>query len=459
MGLNKLVTATFVTLCGAFTLSSNVASAQDVPANAPIVAAPGSNQSAGGPTVWNANQETSALSGDRTLDPEYQAKGIPLGVFRLFPTLNVSANYDDNVFRQPGNQQSDFFFVETPSLLLDYETSDAHVDLYADGTFDQYTKLTTVDVPQYDFGTKGSYLVSRELQVSGNISFSQLAESLSSADTIASQDQPNLYTLFDVSGQAQYKPNRLGFTFGGSRDAYHYFDTPLFGGGSLYNGDRSNTVVKGFGQGSYDFSPGYSGYVKATYNNDTFEQFFDRSGYHRDSHGYQVDAGVNLLLGNLVQGTAYIGYIDQMYDHQQQAGLVPLKDISGLDFGADLTWYPTELLTVKLTASRQIVNTTFAGASGGDDRNVNLSATYEVTRQMFLTGSFGYDDTEYPGAGTVATPTLEETTPTFGVGVKYIISHYAQVQLNYNYSTRSSTPLSGLAFNDNLVSLGLNLQI
>ena len=256
------------------------------------------------------------------------------------------------------------------------------MDLYADGTFDEYAKLDTVDTDQYDFGTKGSYLVTRALQMSGNISFSQLAEALSSTDTVASQDAPNLYTLFDVSGQVQYKPNRLALIVGGGRDAYHYFNTPLFGGGSLYNGDRSNTVVKGFGEVSYDFSPGYAAYVKATYNNDGFEQFYDRSGFHRDSHGYQVDAGVNLLLGNLVQGTVYLGYVDQMYDHNQPAGSLP--DISGLDFGANLAWYPTELLTVTLTASRQIVNTTFAGASGGDDRNVNLSASYEITRQLFF---------------------------------------------------------------------------
>lgn len=460
MGLNKLVTAALVTICGAFTLSTNVYA--DEPANAPIVAAPGSNQSAGGPTVWNANQETSALNGDRTLDPEYQAKGIPLGIFRLFPTLNTSVNYDDNVFRQNTGQKSDVFFVENPGLMLDYETNEAHVDLYTDGTFDQYLTNTTVGDSQYDFGTKGSYLITRELQMSGNISLSQLAESLSSSDTVASQNQPNLYTLFDVSGQMQYKPNRLAFTFGGARDAYHYFNTPEFGGTTLDNSDRSNTVSKGFGQASYDFSPGYSGYVKATYNEDEFEQYFDRSGYHRDSHGYQIDAGLTLLLSNLVQGTIYVGYLDQMYSHAPPDPAInphglALKDISGVDFGANLAWYPTELLTVKLTASRQIVNTTFSGASGGDDKNVNLSASWEVSRQMFLDASVGYDDTDYPGAGALGAD-LDESTPTFGVGVKYIISHYAQAQLNYTYSTRNAS-FSGLNYNDNLISLGLNLQI
>jgi len=455
MGLNKLVTAAIVTTFGVFTLNSNALA--DAPPNSPIVSAPGSNQSAGGPTVWNANQEVSALSGERTLDPEFVAKGIPLGTFRLFPNLVTSVGFDDNVFRQNkgGNIVSDFFFTEIPTLILDYATNEAHVDFYADGTFDQYTKLTTVDTQLYDLGAKGTYDVSRAVELSGNISYSQLAEALSSADTLGTQNEPNVYTLFDGSGQVGYKPNRLGFIVGGSNDVYHYYDATLFGGGELFNGDRDNTLTKGFAEASYDFSPGYSGYVKATYNTDSFNQHFDRSGYSRDSHGYQADVGVNLLLGNLVQGTVYVGYVDQMYSHDRNpTTLKVLPDISGVDFGANLTWYPTELLTVQLTASRQIVNTTFSGASGGDDRNVNLQATWEVTRRMSLNASVGYDDTSYKGAG------LDESTPTFGVGMKYIISHYVQAQLNYAYSTRNSNGnFSELNYNDNLVSLGLNFQI
>jgi hypothetical protein len=443
MGWNRLVTATTVAFCGVISINSSAFA--DEPPNAPILAAPGSNQSSGGPTVWNANQEVSALGGPRALDPEFQAKGIPMGVFRLFPNLVTNISYDDNVFRQPHVTASDFFFTEIPTLLLDYATNEAHVNLYADGTFTQYNKFSTVDTQLYDFGAKGLYDITRATEISGNISYSQLEEALSSANTVASQDAPTLYTLFDASGQVSIKPNRLGVVFGGSNDQYVYFNTPLFGGGTLQNRDRNNTVYKGFAEVNYDFSPGYSVYVKGTYNSDQFEEHFDRTGAHRSSDGYQIDAGVNLLLGDLVQGTAYIGYVDQMYSN-------PLPDISGLDFGADVTWYPTELLTLQLTASRQIVNTTFAGASGGDDRNVNLAATYEVTRQVFLNASVGYDDTEYKGAG------LTETTPTFGVGVKYLVNHYAQIQLNYNYSSRNAT-FSGLNYTDNLLSLGLNLQI
>lgn len=460
MGYRRLVLAAAMISAAVSAATSAYA---DAPANAPIVNAPGSLQPGingeGGPTVWNPNQEVSALSGPRALDPDFLAKGVPLGVFRLFPDLVTNISYDDNVFRLQSGGKSDFFFTESPTLVLDYETNEAHVDLYADGTLNEYTQLTSVNNNEYDFGARGSYLISSAAQFAGNISYSQLAEPLSSPDTTGSQARPNIYNLFDASGQVTVKPNRLGIIIGGSDDSYHYQDTPELGGGELDNTDRNNAVYRGFVTVDYDFSPGYTGFVRATYNSDDFQLSEDRSGYNRSSHGYQVDAGLNLLLGNLVQGTVYVGYVDQIYSHALpnqtiNPGGTALSDIDGVDFGANLTWYPTELLTATLSAARQIENTTLDGAAGGDDRSVSLSASYEVTRRFLLTGTVAYDDTDFKGS----TPFQDDRTTSVGIGAKYLVSHYVQLQLNYLFSTRSST-LSELGYDDNLISLGLNLQI
>jgi hypothetical protein len=448
-GLNQLARA-LVFASGVLMISSSLALA-DAPPNAPIVPAPGSNAATGGPTVWNQDQEVSALTGPRTVDPEFLAKGIPMGVFRLFTDLATDVSYDSNVFRVENSAKSDVFFTETPSLILDYETNEAHADLYADATFNQYLKQTTVNNDEYDFGLRGSYLITREAQFNGNVSYSQLAEPLSSPDVIAFQDRPNLYNLFDASGQFKYQPNRLGFIVGGSDDVYTYQNTPTFGGGEIGNADRNNTIYKGFVEADYDFSPGYSAFARGTYNSDQYSHYFDRTGTHRSSTGYQADAGVKLLLGNLIQGSMYLGYVDQVYDHHQAN---PLSDISGLDFGADLNWYPTELLTVNLTAARQIENTTLNGASGGDDRSVDLSANYEVTRRVLLTANVGYDDTKFQGS----IPYQDDKTPTAGAGLKFLISHYVQATLSYQYTTRTSTE-AGLKYNDNLATLSVNWQI
>ena len=37
--------------------------------------------------------------------PDYDAKGLPVGGFRLRPALDVGASYDDNVYRTSGGKQ------------------------------------------------------------------------------------------------------------------------------------------------------------------------------------------------------------------------------------------------------------------------------------------------------------------------------------------------------------------
>lgn len=416
-----------------------------------------------GPSV--ASQEVTAFSGRET-DPYYLPKGIPLGApWRLFPNLFTGISYDDNVFRVPTAQQSDFYFTINPTLVLDYDTSRARLDIFADANFYEYAKLTNVSTTNFDLGLRGKYEISSASTIQGGTSYSQLSEPLSSPNTAGFQQGPTQYTVFDVNGQVNYQPNRLGIIVGGKFDAYRFLNAKLLGGGLLGNKDRDNDDTLGFAQVNYDFSPGYSVFVRAAANTDDYQQVPDRSGIFRSSHGYNFDAGVSLLLGDLVKGSAYLGYIDQFYNQHHTfviGGNPPrtLKDVSGLDFGADLTWYPTELLTVHLGAARTLQNTTLAGASAGDDRGVSLAADYELTRRIHLNGRVAYDDISYQGTATLVPlrPNRDDQYFDIGVGGKWLITHYVWASLNYDYTDRNSNiPAAG--YHDNTVMLGLNLQI
>ncbi|MGB8365426.1 MAG: outer membrane beta-barrel protein [Rhizomicrobium sp.] len=458
MSVLKKLTAT--AMLAAATISvSGVAAWADAPVNAPDASAP--TDQAAGPVVWNMNQEINALAASRTLDPEFVAKGIPLGggPFRLFTNFVSDASYDDNVYRTNHNSpgaapQADFFFAESPTLVLDYQTSFVHLDAYADATFNEYAKLSAVDNTEYDAGLGGTYVISRAAQFSGNVSYSQDAQPLSSPDNVSFQARPTLYNDLNATGQFKYQPNRLGFTLGASADVYNYQSQPVIGGGADIDiSDRNDTVVRGFFEGDYDFSPGYEGFLRASYDSDQYQHYFDVTGTHRSSTGEQYDVGVKTLLSNLIQGQIYLGYLSDQYDHHQAH---PLADISGLDFGASLTWFPTEMLTVHLAGQRSIVDTTLFGASGGDDKNVGLNADYELTRRIHLLFNADYDDTSYNGQVRPSDAYIQ--TLTLGVGAKWLISHYVQGTLAYNYSTRGSDAPS-FVYHDNLVTVGLNFQI
>jgi hypothetical protein len=405
----------------------------------PITLPAPSSQTSGGP---NTNQEASAVNGPRADDPYYQPKGIPLGSdgtpWRLFPNLYADVGYDDNVYRSTGSGKvSSAIFEADPTLILDYDINRARVDLYAQGGFQS---LSQYQLYTYNTGIQGEYEISHDAAVSLSASDGLFYEDYASADTFSQEKRPNEYQLFDVSGKANFKPNRLGFTVGGSYDAYDYTSTPLMDGTLVNFHFRNAQIAKGWGEASYDFSPGYSAFVKATYNND------DQVDTTRSSNGYSVDAGVDLLLGNLAQGEAYIGYLTQDYK-------APFKDISGLDFGANLTWYPTELLTVKLAGSRQLENTTVTNAGAGDDKSGSLTADYELLRTLHLNATVGYDDTNYAGS----IPVRDDKSFSAGAGAKWLLTHYVWLDAHYTYTNRSSTVLAG-RYVDNLVSIGLNLQ-
>ncbi len=425
----------------------------------PGIATPTNGVPATGPTV--TSQEVTAFSAPLATDPYFEAKGIPLGGdFRLYPNLFTGVSYDDNVFRTPSAQASDVFFTVNPTVLLDYQTRRARADLYADADFFEYTKLTTVNTTNYDVGLAGGYEVSREIQVTGNVTYSLLSEPLSSPNLVQFQSQPSQYNLFDVEAKAVYKPNRLGLTVGASYDGYNFLSTPLFGGGVLSNQDRNNDDYRGFIEGSYDFSPGYSAYLRATYDNDSYQRYFDRTGAHRSSDGERIDAGLKTLLTNLIEGEVYIGYVQQNYNRHLIVPVInrPLSDISGLDFGANVTWYPTNLLTVHLGAVRQLENTTLLGASAGDDRNVNLEVDYAWRRNIEIVATAAYDNTDFHGTQSPTSPNRDDQTFVLGVGGKWLVSHYVYLSLNYAYSDRNST-VSSVAYRDNLFTLGINLQV
>ena len=410
---------------------------------------------AGGPTT--TYQPVTAISGQRPLDPYFQPKGIPLGrPFRLFTNLYASGSYDSNVYRSPSPKLDAFFFTINPTVVLDYDTSRLKLDLYGDMDIYEYTSQTQVDTTTYNAGLRGQWDISEVAIFNANVSQSLLDEALQSANTETGQKRANQYNLTDASGTLTYKPGKLGVSLGGSADLYAFTATPLFGGVLFPNNDRDNDVYRGFASVSYDFSPGYSVFARGTYNDDHYNtELKDRDGVFRSSHGYEVDGGINLLLSDLANGDLYAGYIQQFYNKNQT---IPLPDISGLDFGAHLNWFPTELLALHLTASRQFQNTVVVSgplvASAGDDRNVSLSADYEVLREFTLTGNVGYDDTSYKGAG------RDDKTFLAGIGGKWLINHYLWANFNYQYAIRSSTAALGAGdYNDNLVSIGLNLQI
>ena len=190
--------------------------------------------------------------------------------------------------------------------------------------------------------------------------------------------------------------------------------------------------------------------MKASYDSRSFDQILDRDGFHRASTGYRGDAGVDLQITNLLRGEVYLGYLEQHFDQHQ---VTPLKNIDGLDFGAQLDWYATQLMTVHLTASHQISDVTLANVSASDDEIVKLSADYELGYNIVAGGYGGYTHSKLEGITRADDYPSRRCRPW-----KYLVDNHFSADLSYSYRDRSSN-VTGVNFTDNIIRFGITGHI
>ncbi|HSS13548.1 MAG TPA: outer membrane beta-barrel protein, partial [Rhizomicrobium sp.] len=104
--------------------------------------------------------------------PAYDAKGIPLGGFRLFPRLNFDTAYDDNVFRLPA-AQSDWYFRETPTLRLQSQWGQHFLEVYGGADNYNYSRFSSLDLTDWNIGAAGRYDIMRGVSVAGSNTYGE----------------------------------------------------------------------------------------------------------------------------------------------------------------------------------------------------------------------------------------------------------------------------------------------
>lgn len=376
--------------------------------------------------------------------PEFDALGIHVGGFLLFPQIKVDATHDSNVFRTSDNELDDFFFTLSPSLRLRSDWGRNALEFYGGLNDYRYLKFTQENLTDWNAGADGRYDIAEGASLFANGSAAEEHESLASPNVVGNQQSPTRYYDKHAELSPSIQFNRLGFTAGGIFDRYDYTDTPLVGGGLEDNADRNFDDYQAYLKSSYDFSPGYSVFVKASYDSRQYDQYLDRNGLHRSSIGYRTDGGVDLQLTHLISGQVYLGYLKYSF-------ATPLPDVSGVDYGVKLDWLATPLITVHLEGSRTLNPITLVNASIQDTRSVALSLDYELKRNVIIQARADYLDSSYPGI------IRHDKEPDFAIGVKYLLNHLISLDANYTYAKRS-TDAPGGTFQNNSFTVGVTLH-
>lgn len=325
------------------------------------------------------------------LRPEYDALGVTLGAFRLYPELSTFALASDNVFAEDENARSDTAFgIELSAALSSLWASNAlSLSLAADSL--SYADFHELDRFNWRVGADGRLDVTRNLQTTGAVSYAEQHEELRSSALSAGLAEPVPYTQASARLGAQNQFNRLRVSANATIDDYAYESVALQAGGTLDQGDRDRVVSQLIGRVVYSTSPRSTIFLSLARNWRVYDRRPPEVLVDRNSSGWNALVGAGFDITRLIRGEVGVGYLSQDYD------ALGVEDTSGLAFQSSIEWLPDPLITVSLGAERGVRDANVPGAAAYIGNDLSLAVDYEFRRNIILGASLQGGVNDYRG--------------------------------------------------------------
>ena len=378
--------------------------------------------------------------------------GIKLGAFTLSPLVEVELEYDTNIFKTTFNEKDDFIFHIKPSINLRSNWSRHAIELTLRSDHSFYTTYSDENTDDVFVTLSGRLDVLRDSFATSKFYWSQTHEDRGSPESGAI-DEPTEFTTIGGFLGYEHQFNRLGVKVSNDISHIDFQDgKSIFEGlppveDSLRNRYENKSVI----QLSYEATPRLTGFVRGQYNLIDYDSDIDRSGFNRDSTGFEINGGLTMNFTDLLYGDIYAGYLQQDYDDSR------LDSIDGLSGGLNLKWHPTRLTTISMNVDRSIRETIQTGASGYLATVYKISVDHELLRYLLLNFNAGYTINEYEGQPDAFSSEREDETFILGAEAKYLFNKNFYFKALYLYQQRESN----VPFNDHdshRVFLGIATQ-
>lgn len=373
---------------------------------------------------------------------EYQPLGFNAGNYLIFPSVDVSTSYNDNIFATKNDGVGGWRFEVAPSVIFSSRLPRHVLDLIVSARRVEFSN------PDQEAFTDGSLYLRGRLDIDhGNALFGHMLgsyqhEELGSAEADRDARDPISYWRNRAEFGYIRDAGRLALRAGVKAEQFDYNDVMGFDGNVIDQDYRDRTTYSANLKLTYRFSPGYK------LNTQFRVQRVENEGnaaFDRDSFGYDILTGVDFEFSPL-----WKFYLAAGFQHQgfEQANL---KDLNAFVYLAQLQWLATEQMTIYLGAERQSSVTGFGDSSVRLDRIFDGKVEYEIWRNLILTATGKYTQSDFIGSG------REDESLLAGVGFEYLANRNLKLSLRYDYSERVST-VDAFNYQGNKYTVGFKLQ-
>jgi len=386
--------------------------------------------------------------------PSRHDRGVAFGGGQIDPKLDLSAGYDDNILATETNALQDARFQIDPSLGYRKKGSSYSVSTGAFLSSRLYAEETSQDNLDWGVGGLGELNVLPHADLRAMVGYQYLTDprgginppvEAGSSAPWAPTPTPSQYGLIQSSVAGDYTLGDFELSLVAKLQVYDY--------NSANQKYRNREVYSLTGQVAYTFLPGYSVFARAT---NTKTDFNNLSAplpppaapgiqVSQDNDGERFAVGFASQISHAISGEAYVGYLVQRYDSNA------FEKIDGVLFYADLEWTPSASTSIRLKASREVVDANTL-QSGGILYSVwGIEAEHQTLEHLGLKAGFSYYDGDYVGAP------RDDHGYLFSLSADYRLSAMASLDLRYDYDDRDSNQ-AGEDYTRNQVSLGVKLE-
>lgn len=325
------------------------------------------------------------------IEPAYKPRPILVGPVFAQPGISIVGGYDGNVFNRPDAQAAALVTV-MPSLALRTNFPRNEVRLSASGALRRFSRYQTENSEEYALNANGRLDIGARQAIMISVSFDHLIEPRSSAGSVPDAAEPVSYDRFlaNVGPSLNIGHFRLAPSIQYERVGYDA--VALAGGGRADQSFRDTRAMRGGVRIDYDFSGLVSAFTEGAYED--IDSTSAPASLQRGSHNYTAMAGLRGQLSPVISGEVGAGYQSRDYT------LPAYRDFQGVTFRADLQWYVTPLMTLRVQANRSFRNSGDRQVGGILTDAFTLSAYYDPLRNLRFSltagiehGDFGDVDT------------------------------------------------------------------
>jgi hypothetical protein len=378
--------------------------------------------------------------------PDYEAKGIHVGGFLIYPKLTAGVAYDDNIFAVQSGVVGDAIFNLSPEVDIQSTWSRDALDAYVRASQDFYTHYTSENATQYGAGLSGKLEFGNSILITG-VDYGRYVLPRSAPNNGLISEHRIAYDYTAANAEFVHTFNRLRLSERVDYQIYAYQNGETSNGLLVLEQDQNHNAAIFTSKAEYAVGPDAAVFVQGAFNTQRYGLNPPTVPYTRNSNGFDVAAGANFDLTHLIRGEFQLGYMDQRY-------VSPLfKPITGLSAKGQIEWFPTQLTTVTLTALRAVEASGIINSAGYVTTVGGFQVDHELLRNVILGANATVGRDQYVG--------VDRNDEHWGGGVSanWLLNRLIGLTLAYTFTHQTSIGVDrGPSFNDNRITLSTVLQ-